>query len=448
MKKKTSNSYRVDSYFIDSNNSAWSSCDTLCWNVKNLRNYANYIIRQEFFENKKYLNYNVIQKKLQTERVECYLKLPAKLAQSVLRELDQNWRGFFATIKEYRKNPKKFLGIPKPPFYKDKLIGRQGVSFNIQTISVPYLRENLLKLSSLDFLIKLRLFENVDSNGVVTYHRDPNLRDVSVLPFNDGYLVVLKYLDIDPRVQVTQGHSAGIDLGTRNLAAIATNNKEFPQLLVPGGPLLSMNALFNKRLAKLRSELKQNKTKRGKKRLKKGIKKLCRKRNFRMKNLLHVVTNEVANQLASAGVTHLVVGKNIGWKQEVNLGKKNDQNFVNIPHAKFIDMLKYKWEKMGRTFETVEESYTSKCSFLDKEDIKKHEHYKGNRKTRGLFVTEKGFKMNADINGGGNILRKGISNAFDLWSDSDLIKGFVVSPRRLKMSKSRNAPTTQNIDFL
>ena len=154
----------------------------------------------------------------------------------------------------------------------------------------------------------------------------------------------------------------------------------------------------------------------------------------------------LANQLASSGVTHLVVGKNIGWKQEVNIGTKTNQNFVNIPHAKFIEMLKYKWEKLGRTFETVEESYTSKCSFLDKEEICKHESYVGNRKTRGLFVTGKGYKMNADINGGANILTKVISNAFDLWSTEDLIKGFVVSPRRLTTAKSGNTPTTQTID--
>ena len=199
-----------------------------------------------------------------------------------------------------------------------------------------------------------------------------------------------------------------------------------------------MNALFNKRLATLRSKLDTTISKRGKKKLKKAIKKLCRKRNFRIKNLLHNVTKMITNQLASADVTTIVVGRNIGWKQEVNIGKKNNQSFVNIPHAKFIEMLKHKWEKLGRTFKIVEESYTSKCSFLDKEEICKHSNYCGNRKTRGLFVTKNGLKINADINGGGNILRKGISNAFDFWSDEDLIKGFVVSPRRLTMSKSGN----------
>ena len=146
MKKNNLNSYRVDSYFIDSDNSAWVSCDSLCWNAKNLRNYANYIIRQEFFNNKKYLNYNFIQKKIQSERPECYSMLPAKLAQSILRELDENWNSFFGALREFRKNPKKFLGVPKPPKYKDIKKGRSSVSFNIQTISRIARKKNLLKL--------------------------------------------------------------------------------------------------------------------------------------------------------------------------------------------------------------------------------------------------------------------------------------------------------------
>lgn len=438
MKKNNSNYYRVDSYFIGPKDNAWTECDTLCWNAKNLRNYANFLIRQEFFKNNKYLNFYFIQKKLQQENNECYRKLPAKISQTVLRELDQNWKSFFATIKEFKKNKNKFKGTPKPPKYKDKIIGRQGVNFNIQTISKTYFKENLLKLSSLDFLIKLRLFEEIDSDGVVTYHCDPNLKEVSILPHNDGYLLITKYLDKSEIEKVEQKFSAGIDLGIKNLAAISTNNKKCSQLLVPGGPILSINSLFNKRLAVLRSKLDTTISKRGKKKLKKEIKKLCRKRNFWIKNYLHNVTKMITNQLVSADVTTIVVGKNIGWKQEVNIGKKNNQNFVNIPHAKLIQMLQYKWEKLGRTFKIVEESYTSKCSFLDKEEICKHESYCGNRKTRGLFVTKEGYKMNADINGGGNILIKGISNAFDFWSDEDLIKGFVVSPRRLTMSKSGN----------
>ena len=398
--------YRIDTYYLHQGDLGWSYCDEICWKSKNLRNKANYFVRQEYLNNKKYISNYTLEKIFVSVNCPEYLALPAKLSQAILRELDQSWKSFFKAKSSYFKNPKKFKSKPKMPGYKDKN-GRASVNFNNQTISVPNFRNGLLKLSSLDFLIKLRLFESVDSDGVVTYKCDPNLRDVSIVPKNDGYLVIVKYLDVSTKEKVASGYVAGIDLGVNNLAAIATNNKEHSQFLVNGRPLKSMNAFFNKRLAKLRSELDLNKTKRGKKRIEKEIKKLCRKRSFRIKNYLHNVTKMLTNQLASSGVTHLVVGKNIGWKQEVNIGTKANQNFVNIPHAKFIEMLKYKWEKLGRTFETIEESYTSKCSFLDKEEICYHDSYLGKRKTRGLFITKEGYKMNADINGGGNILRTG-----------------------------------------
>ena len=427
MRKK----YKVDNYFIHRGEVSWTICDEFCWAAKNLRNYANFIIRQEYIKHKKYLNYYTIEKMIRAERPDCYLKVPAKLTQSIFRELDRNWKSFFKAKSVYYKNPKKFLGPPKMPGYKDKKYGRSGINFTTQSISVPNLRENLLKFASLDFLIKLRLLELVDSDGVVTYVQNPNLRDVSIIPKNDGYQVIVKYLDVDEIPKIESGHSAGIDLGVNNLAAITTNSKDNPAFLLNGKPLKSINAFYNKKLSKLRSELDLNKTKKGKKRIQRKIQKLCRKRFFKIKHYLHEASKMVVNQLASAGVTHLVVGKNIGWKQETNIGNVSNQNFVNIPHARFIDMLKYKWEKMGRTFETIEESYTSKCSFLDKEEICYHDTYLGKRGPRGLFTTKEQYKINSDVNGAGNILRKVISNAFDLWSDEDLIQGFVISPRRL-----------------
>ena len=440
--KKNLNKYRVDCYFIRPNDNAWSSCDSICWNAKNLRNYANYIIRQEYIKNKKYLNYYVIEKILKELKPDCFKNFPAKLGQNVLRELDQNWKSYFAAIKEYRKNPQKFLGRPKIPGYKDSKHGRCGVNFDIQKISKKYLRENLLKLASLDFLISLRMFEMVDVDGVVSYEINKNLRAVSLVPKNDGYLITTKYLDLDKSINVSSEFVAGIDLGVNNLVSISTNNKECPSIIFNGRPLKSMNAFFNKKLSKLKSELDLNKTKRGKKIIQRKIKKLCRKRYFKIKNYLHNFAKRLVNLLVSANVTHLVVGKNVGWKQETNLGNKNNQNFVYIPHAKFIDILKYKWGKLGRTIEVIEESYTSKCSFLDQEEICKHETYLGRRRPRGLFTSNKGFKINSDINGACNILRKVISDAFDLWLNEDLIKGFVVNPRRLTMSKSGNAFNT------
>ena len=273
--------------------------------------------------------------------------------------------------------------------------------------------------------------ESIDSDGVVSYHPRPNLKEVSILPHNDGYLIVAKHLEANTNSSVTEGHWAGVDLGINNLAAIATTNKDASSYLINGKPLKSMNAYYNKKLARLRSELDTNKTKRGKKRIKSKIQKLSRKRQFKVNHYLHVVSNMLVNQLVSNGVTNLVIGKNDGWKQETNIGKVNNQNFVNIPHARFIEMIKYKWEKTGRIFKTTNESYTSKCSFLDLEEICKHDTYKGQRVKRGLFVSSQSHKINSDINGAGNILRKVIKNAWSSWTQEDLIQGFVVSPVRL-----------------
>lgn len=426
-----SGNYVIDKYFIGKDNPAWTICDSVCWDAKNLYNQANYIVRNQYFSSGTYLNYYAIRNILMKDKESCFYKMKAKVAQSVLMELDKNWIGYFAAKKSFFKDKSKFNGKPKVPGYKDKTSGRKNVNYNIQAISKKFLNKGLLKLSGLDFTIKLRLIESIDSDGVVNYHPRPNLKEVSILPHNDGYLIVAKYLDLEKSSLVTEGHSAGVDLGINNLAAIATTNKDASSYLINGKPLKSMNAYYNKKLARFRSELDTNKTKRGKKRIKSKIQKLCRKRQFKVNHYLHVVSKMLVNQLVSNGVTNLVIGKNDGWKQETNIGKVNNQNFVNIPHTRFIEMIKYKWEKTGRIFKTTNESYTSKCSFLDLEEICKHDTYKGQRVKRGLFVSSQSHKINSDINGAGNILRKVIKNAWSSRTQEDLIQGFVVSPVRL-----------------
>jgi putative transposase len=121
-----------------------------------------------------------------------------------------------------------------------------------------------------------------------------------------------------------------------------------------------------------------------------------------------------------------VIGKNPNWKQEVNIGKRNNQQFVCIPHARFIDMLTYKAQLLGIAVLVTEESYTSKCSFLDMEPIEKHEQYVGKRVKRGLFRASTGQHINADVNGSYNIVRKVVPDAF-----RQRDRGCVVHPVRL-----------------
>lgn len=420
----------IDTYFVSQGTSAWVECDTVCYLSKNLYNQANYRIRQHYFHNKKYLNYNKLQKQLQNEQAECYTTLPAKVSQQILRSLESNWLSFFAALKSYNANPKKFTAKPKPPGYKD-IDGRNIATFNIQSISIKSLKKNKLNLSSLSFLISLRLVEEIDTDGVVTYKPRKNLRDVTIIPRNDGYEIVVKYKEEPKQAKICGEYCAGIDIGLNNLATIVTNNKQAGSFIFNGRPIKALNAFWNKRVAELQSKIDTTNSKRERKRLEKERKKLTRKRHFRIKHFLHETSSMIVTQLASLGVATLVIGKNTGWKQEINIGTKNNQNFVYVPHAKFIDMLTYKWEQIGGVVLLQEESYTSKCSFLDNEDIKKHEAYLGRRVKRGLFVSSTGRKLNADINGAGNILKKGVSNAFSLWEEDELIKGFCSYPRRL-----------------
>lgn len=138
----------------------------------------------------------------------------------------------------------------------------------------------------------------------------------------------------------------------------------------------------------------------------KRLNRLTTKRNNKVKDYLHKASTMLVNQLISNNVCKVVIGKNDGWKKEINIGKRNNQNFVNIPHAVFIEMVCYKCKLNGIEVVLREESYTSKCSFIDNEPIKKHDSYAGRRVKRGLFRSENGTFINADLNGALNILRK------------------------------------------
>lgn len=444
MKKILEPRYRVESHFIKPGTPAWFECDDICWKAKNLYNQANYRIRQKFIHEKERLYYPTLQKQLQNEHADCYIGLPAKVAQSLLKRLNDNWTGFYRADREYEKHPEKFLGRPCIPGYLDLKSGRAAATFNCQAYSAKALRMGKLKLSSLDFELNLKTkaeeieVEYLDNEtGELTRERVLNIRDVSIVPKDFGYEVEVKYIakSVEP---ITSGFSAGCDIGVNNLAAVVTNNKAAKPILINGRPLKAMNAFYNKELAKLQAEKAVCESKRRMKVILKEIAKLGTTRHHKIKDFLHKAAKLLVQELQKAEVSHLVIGKNLGWKQKIDLkSSKATQNFAYIPHAKFIQILTQKCESVGIFVETHEESYTSKCSFLDMEQVGQHANYKGLRITRGLFKSAEGYVLNADTNGGGNILRKEISNAFDLWSKADLIQGFVVSPRRLNVPQPK-----------
>ena len=333
---------------------------------------------------------------------ETYKALPAKVSQQVLRVLDKNWRSFSQALKAWQANPDKFLGRPKLPKYKDKQHGRNLLVYTIQAISKLALRRGIIHPSGLPLEIQTCQM-NVDC--------------VRIVPRTGYYMVEVVYEEPEIQADVDASLYAGIDIGINNLTALTSNKEGFVPRIVNGRPVKSINQYYNKERARLQSLLK------GKRHTSHKLEKLTTQRTRKIDHYLHTASRRIIDLLVSEGIGTLVIGKNPNWKQEVNIGKRNNQNFVSIPHARFIAMLTYKAKLVGIRVVVTEESYTSKCSFLDNEPLGKHEVYAGKRIKRGLFRSHNGQCINADVNGSLNIIRKVAPDAFRQGS-----RGCVVHP--------------------
>lgn len=394
----------TEQILIKKDHKLWKELDDLCLSSKNLYNQGLYRLNKEYEDNKKYKNYNKLDKELRNEQQVDYNKLPQKVAQQTLMLLDKNYKSFFKSIKDYGKNPNKYKGCPRPPKYKHKTKGRFIVTYTNQSISTRFLKKGIVKLSKTNIYIKTKI---------------ENIKQVRIVPReNNVYCIELIYTKKEKQL-IENNIFTGGDIGLNNLITVVSNSDIKP-FIINGRPLKSINQYYNKKLSKLRSKLpKQKKTS-------KNINKLTIKRNNKVKDYLHRASKRVVKELKQANVSKFVIGLNKQFKDEINIGRKNNQNFVSIPHSKFIDMLSYKCKLEGIEAIVREESYTSKCSFLDNEPIRKHDKYKGKRVKRGLFVSSEGIKINADVNAAANILRKEIPNAF-----ANGIEGVLVHPRKL-----------------
>jgi len=390
----------------------------LCHISKNLYNEANYIVRQEFFKTGKWIRYSKLDKLL--KKSENYKALPAQTAQQILRVLDRNWKSFFNAMDEWREHPEKFNGRPRPPKYKKK----NGVFMLIFTNQQVKVKDGEL------------IFPKVVGLKLKTRIRE-GIREVRIIPKGVGYVVEIVYEKEVDVVERDKSRVAGIDLGLRNLVTIANNIGE-PPIVVKGGVVKSINQFFNKEMARLQRIYAKQGIKKSKR-----MKRLSAKRERKLRDFLHKVSKFVAEWCAKHNIGRLVIGYNKEWKQEANLGKRNNQNFVQIPFWTIIQQIKYKAEERGIEVILVEEDYTSKCSFLDNEPIEHRNEYIG-RRMKGLFKGGKGI-INADVNAAYNIIRKAIPKAF-----ADGIEGVRLHPVRWTkdaiaqsiLGKSQNAQPT------
>jgi putative transposase len=394
--------------------------DELCFLSKNLYNSGLYLFRQSLIHHNQWLNYNDIYH--QIKQSDDYQRLPAQVAQQTLRRLWNSIKSFIKSIQDYRKNPNKYLGRPKLPKYLDKQDGR----FVISNPGRPIKRiGDYLRLSKGIFIFKTGLPQNTKIN------------EIRIIP-RIGYhkIEVVYEKQVEPAQNLKHSKYMSIDLGLQNLMAITIIDTNRPSsrnrtdqdvaTLVKGGHVKSVNQYFNYKSAKLKSDLS---TKNGK-HFSKQLSRLNLKRDLKIEDIFHKASRRVIDLCVKHGVKNIVIGNNKGWKQDANMGKKNNQNFVQVPFAKLIHMIRYKAEELGITVQTVEESYTSKVDHLAGELMQKQSQYLGKRKRRGLFQSSIGKLLNADINGAIGILRKAVGDDFIANLAN---RGDVFSPMQLRV---------------
>lgn len=307
----------------------------------------------------------------------------AVCAQQVIRLFHQNLRSYFASVKDYKKNPEKYTGMPRFPRFR-----KAGERFQV------IFTNQVAKLSGQTIRVAPRTFENKLSIKLRT-SSVKKLCQVVFAPRNNYFLVYVIYEIEDPIISQNSGKVAAIDIGLSNLATVAFSEKHEPILY--RSDLMKINRDFNRITSEYASILKKTQNKNTSRRRDR----LSEKRVGLIEDRLHKISRAIINDLSHRGVSTLVVGKNTGQKINSKL-----KNFVQVPLFRLVAMIKYKAELVGITFLQVEESYTSGTSFLDNELPTKEFYNKDRRRFRGLFISNNLKRINADVNAAFQIMKK------------------------------------------
>ena len=394
---------RTETHIIKESNPIYGWIVDECSRSRNLYNKTLFIYRQAFTGNhdkiedfkpiirhEKFISsFELVKQMAKLKDVDYYAMTKKNSGTQVVCQVDKTMKSWFASLKSYKKDPSKFRGRPRIPSYKKK--------DELNCLIYTYVDAKLQKDGSINLRrdIKLPIHTNLK-----------NFQQIRLVPKTGFIQVEIIYnKEVDDN-HLDQTRAIGIDLGLNNLMAITSNIGNI-SILVNGRPLKSMNQYYNKRKAYLTSLLEKGKLKSSKR-----LRRLEMKRMMKIKDYLHKTSRRIVELMEQNDIGTCFIGYNDGWKNEVEMGKKNNQNFVSIPYSLLINMLRYKIEEKGGVLVELNEAYTSKCSFLDNEEICKHETYKGKRVKRGLFLSSDKKALNADINGSLNILKRGIGFSF------------------------------------
>ena len=396
----------TETHQIKPNHKLYSICDELCFKSKNLYNAALFEFRQSYFNKEEdTLTWQNINRIFNQSNQFDYRELPSKVSNTVLKKLGNNISSFCSLVKKSDYNKK--VRLPK---FLHKTDGRFIVEFNKQTFSNKRDEDNNLIICKSS--LNLRIPTKVE-----------NPQQVRIVPKTGCYVIEVIYEIKENKMKQNQ-RVASIDLGLNNLATVVTNDGDNP-ILISGKKIKSINQYYNKMASKQKSLLPNNIF------TSKSLARLWLKRNNKISYEIHKITKFLANYFDERDVSKVIIGNNTDWKNGINLGRRNNQNFVNIPYSKFINQLTYKCQLLGITVITREESYTSKASFLDYDEIPNYNDetkpkFSGKRIKRGLYRSTT-RKINADVNGAYNIMAKEnpnyiISNREQLGFNPILIK--------------------------
>ena len=395
----------------------------LCRIAKNLTNQAIYNVRQHYFQEKQFLKYESNYHEM--KNCENYKLLNSNMAQQTLKDVNEMFKSFFSLIKLAKQGKYNFKHIKLPNYlpkngYANLIIGMINIKDdNILTIPYSY---TFKKKYETKIQIKVpKVLEN------------KKIKEIRIIPkFNARFFEIQYTYEIkEENIKLNTNNALAIDLGVNNLCTCVTSmGKSF---IIDGRKLKSINQFFNKQNAKLQSI----KDKQSIKRQTKQQFLISRKRKNRVDDYINKTCKYIINYCLINDIGTLVIGYNQSFQNKTNLSKRNNQIFTQLPFGKVREKLEYLCKRYNINYILQEESYTSKASFFDNDDLPIYNmdnpqtyEFSGKRVKRGLYQTKDGYRFNADCNGALNILRK--SSVVDL---SVLYgRGELDTPKRIRIS--------------
>lgn len=415
---------RTERILIKPSDPNFRAITQVCREAKTIYNCASYLMRQSFFDGE-LIPWATADKLLKNEVTghPAYCAIPNAMSQAVIKKLGDDWKGYFAALAEWKKAPDKFKAKPKMP----------GYARHSKTASMPFQHlscsDSRIQFPKKTGITPIRI-TCCEKQALKAKGAAKIIQEIRFVPHGSCYWLEVVYEKTEAsgdkkKVLLDKNKHLSLDLGINNVATLVSDQPGFVPVLINGRVIKSVNHLYNKDVAKLRAK--------GHSALieAKSVKRFCW-----INDHFHKVSHLIIQTCLAHDIGTLVIGHNPGWKQDVAIGKVNNQKFVSIPHAKLIEQIRYKAEEYGIQVIVREESYTSKASALDLDPVPNYttggaKHtFSGRRVNRGLYRARNGVEINADVNGALNILRKEIGDRF-MKAVAD--EGLVFRPKRITL---------------